>query len=238
MKILNMRFLCLILTGLFLFSCGEEEKEPPVRDKQDTVAAEKKEYPIGLDSQPASEEDRLAVTWTGSRMYVSQVDTMLYNQMKVARRLDHIKAMEPEQLAEERMRIVNDLVGNYLLILEAYDSQLALSAAEKDQLMNHLKGQYENEADYKKALEKAGQTEESVLHAVSSKYLADLCLRKKKQEFYQDITPEAKQAFYERKIAMFTPPHRSHFNQVYIKAKKGRSLEQAQGLAKTLRAEV
>jgi hypothetical protein len=226
--------LIVCLCVLFGMSCGSKDDSEPA--EKETSSSSKDE--LGLSGSPAFDGDLVAFAWKGGSIYVSQIDRTLYQQYDVSQRLPMLASITEEKLFLERIRIVESLAENYLLILEAAAKGLAVSPAERDAFAKYIRGQYETAEEYENALAKSNQTEDEVLNVMECMQLANQCGEMQKKAFYEDLTPEKIKAFYEENIDLYTTVHRSAFNQVHIKTKEDRSLKEAEALARKLHSEV
>lgn len=227
------RWVCFIIAALFVISCGKKSEDQSAEPTPKTVTSTKK-----LDSKPAFTGDKVVATWDNGKIYLSQIDKLLYNRFSVVQRLDALSGLTKDHLAAERRAILDKLIDNYMMMLESDKEGIALSASDKELLIKQLRGMFNSEEEYQQNLKESGQSESEYINVLGSMKRIELCLRQKEQELRDAITPDDLRKYYDENLSKFTPPHRTQFNEVVIRANKGRSLEQAKQLAEKLHAEV
>lgn len=225
----------LCLSGIVMFglSCGKNE--PKTTAGTDTKPDLKK---LEIRATPAFSGDQLAVTWDGGQLYISEIDKILHGHFEVSQRTSTIPTLTGEMLSGERLRIIDAMIDNYLLMLEAYSRGLAVTPAEKEDVIRQIKSMFNTEEEYKKNWQSYGKSEEDFLKVMTSRVLSEKCVREQQEQYKKEITPESMKAYYDQNISMFTTIHRSEFNEFAVRAIKGRTMEEAKALADKFHDEI
>jgi len=224
---------------VFLYALGCSRTPPPAPQATPTASpAKNTPAPLTLDSKPASSDDSLVAEWTGGKLYLSQLDKMLEPRRRSLKAVTTDDTLLNKMLAGERRQVLDTLVDNYLLLLEAHARNLSLTNTEQEQVAREAHGQFNNEEEYQKYLQQSGRSEEDLVRVLVNIRLAQKCMEDQRKRILESITPENQKKFYEENIKMFTPPARSSINRVEIWAGDKRAWEEAETLARRLYEEV
>lgn len=220
-----------------LISCGGGSEPEPVETPSAGISSATPEARPMLDSKPAGDDDPVVAEWDGGTIYLSQLDQLAgpWSSGEMGNVQDP-GTLERMRYAERR-RILDTLVGNYLLLMEARKRGLTLTEAEMADLPRKIKANFRTAEEYQAYLEKANQTEEDLIEVLYNIELGKKCVEVKRQEIQSSLNGEKMRGYYDSHLAMFTPSHRTHLNRVVIHAGDKRTAEEARALAERLRAE-
>ncbi len=234
------RFLPLssIILSLYIFgACGDSSPNP------ETTLAES-ETPqqfranFQLDSKPDSIDDKLVAEWNGGKLYLSQINKILEPRKRKLREVTQDENTIDQMIAKERPQIVETLVDNYLLLMEARDQDVILSPLDQDQIRKEIHSRFNTQEEYEAYLKQSGDSEESLFQVLANIRIGQKCVQNEQKKVKKEITTEYMKAYYEENKKMFTPPHRSAVNRIIIRENETRTLEEAEKLAKRLYNEV
>lgn len=222
----------ILVAALFVVSCGKPPETSPETPSPDPALGK------GLDSQPAFPGDPLVVLWHNGKLYLSQIDKILYDRFRVVQRLDVLPTLTKENLAAERKAILEKLVDNYMLMLESERSGVTLSPQDEEALRKQLRGMFSSEEEYQQNIQNSGQSEEEYVRILGSMKRIEVFLRQKQEGIREAITPEDIRAYYDQNIGLFSPPHRTQYNEVVVSFGENRTEEEAKTSAQKMRDEV
>ena len=86
--------------------------------------------------------------WKGGKLYLSQIDRLAGSWTQPNQAVPKDATSQAEYRYQERKRIVETLVANYLLLLEARARHLQLNDADVERLLSQAKGQFQSEEEY------------------------------------------------------------------------------------------
>ncbi len=231
--------LSLCTVSVIVFSSCNETISP----EKETVSVESTSDSIRTpslvkNSTPSVSNDELIAEWTEGKIYLSQIDNILQPRIKHYRDVTKDESLIWKMILKERRRVLETLVDNYLLLLEAYNRNLEVTPAEREKILREFRGKFETEEEYQKHLHQAGKSEEELSYALANVQLGPKCIEDQEKKIKESINSETMKAFYEEKIDYFSPPGRTDLNRVLIQSNEDRTLEEAKALAEKLYAEV
>ncbi len=233
---LDSKFICMC-AAVFFASCGSQPDEQADLTKPQPLVSVTP-LPPSVSAGMAGKDEHIVAKWDGGQLTLRQIDQFVLSNNNPAGPDIEDATLNKERIKQERRKVTETLVGNYLLILEARENGISLSNAEQEALLHKAKGNFESQDIYKKYLTDADQTEDDFLNILVNIELGKKCVEEKNEEIWNSITQNRMRQFYEDNIDKFTPAHRTFFNRVDIHAKGDRTLEEAKKRAVELRAQV
>lgn len=239
-------FVCLLLFG-FITGCGKpEEPAPETPDSTSAGLPGDTSTQAGIIpdlNRPADQEGILIAEWDGGKLYLDQVDRIVYKNFAEAIQSVTGNPVLQERFIEQipagRRETIKILADNNILIQEAKKRNLSLTPAQLDGLMKEFRGKFNTESEFRQALEKNGMNEEQLRNYLEEVHLARLCQEDQMRIIKDSITPETMREFYDKHVSdYFTPPGSISFNLVTISANEKRTLQEAKELAAVLYKEV
>ncbi|MGI6456748.1 MAG: peptidyl-prolyl cis-trans isomerase [bacterium] len=230
---------------LLMLSCGSDEETPPPGEPLSGLTISTP-VPENLASRPSPaliatvtpESELLVASWDGGFISKTQLDQIMEP------RVSHLCMTVPNEevfltaLEQQTKNMVQTLVDNYLIVMDAQRRGIELSAAEKEHVLKQVKGKFNTEEEYKRSLENSGQSEEQLIKVLATLELSKKCIQEQQQKIFNETTPEVMQAYYEDHIDMFTSKARTDLNRVVVTFGENRSQEEAEVYAHALYDEV
>ena len=121
-----------------------------------------------------------------------------------------------EITADEKTAIANQLVNANLLLQEGKSSSVEVTPEELDENFNNFKAQYPSEEEFKAALEKVGDTEETIKEKLKDNILLHKYLS---EEFYSkpEVTDDDAESFYKENEKQFVSPDKIQASHILVK---------------------